>query len=268
MNECPYPYYIKVPDNKAYSFAYYRVPCGKCLFCRKRMANNWFVRIKQDINHCPAFFVTLTYSDDCLRWNGNALPEVSRSDVRNFLKRLRKLLNIQGIKYFGCAEYGPTTFRPHYHLLLWNVPGLSKEVLSLAILDAWKLGFIQVDPVNDERIRYVVKYQLELPATYNDFYTPVFRFMSKGIGKGYIEKNQVYHRGRLDRYFYRDGEFHYPLPRYWSEKLYTKLERASITAEHKSENFETHEDYVTAVQRVVNAENNLKRKFSKKRKNG
>lgn len=268
MTECPYPYYIKVPDNKAYSFAYYRVPCGKCLFCRQRMANNWYVRVKQDIGNRPAFFVTLTYDDEHLIWNDNGLPSVSRKDIQNFLKRFRKLVDIKGVSYFGCSEYGPTTFRPHYHLLLWNLPNHTKETLSLALLGTWQKGFIQVDPVNDERIKYVVKYQFELPDTYNEFYTPVFRFMSKGIGKGYIEKNQVFHRGRLDRYFYRDGEFHYPLPRYWSEKLYTKLERVSITAEHKSEDFKSHEDYVTAVQRIVNAEKELKRKFSKKRKNG
>ena len=268
MTECPYPYYIKVPDNKAYPFAYYRIPCGKCLFCRQRMANNWYVRVKQDIGNRPAFFVTLTYADEFLPYSETGLPAVSRSDFTNFMKRFRKLVGLQGIKYFACSEYGPMTFRPHYHMLLWNIPGINKEALSLALLETWTKGFIQVDPVNDERIRYVVKYQLELPSEFTNDYEPVFRMMSKGIGKGYVDKNQVYHRGRLDRYFYRDGEFHYPLPRYWSEKLYTKLERASITAEHKSEDFKSHEDYVTAVQRIVNAEKNLKRKFSKKRKNG
>lgn len=55
---------------------------------------------------------------------GAAFPFVSRSDVQKFLKRLRINIvrtlkrNVQ-IRYLITAEYGPKTFRPHYHGIIY-----------------------------------------------------------------------------------------------------------------------------------------------------
>jgi len=55
---------------------------------------------------------------------GAAFPFVSRSDVQKFLKRLRinivrKLNRKVQIRYLITAEYGPKTFRPHYHGIIY-----------------------------------------------------------------------------------------------------------------------------------------------------
>lgn len=55
---------------------------------------------------------------------GAAFPCVSRSDIQKFLKRLRinivrTLKRKVQIRYFITAEYGPKTFRPHYHGIIY-----------------------------------------------------------------------------------------------------------------------------------------------------
>ena len=41
---------------------YLKVPCGKCIECRKARVNQWFVRLSQELKRSTsAYFVTLTY---------------------------------------------------------------------------------------------------------------------------------------------------------------------------------------------------------------
>ena len=62
------------------------------------------------------------------------LPYLSSLDIQRFMKRLRITISrnfkkdttfkdyekiTPSIRYFAAGEYGPTTYRPHYHLLLF-----------------------------------------------------------------------------------------------------------------------------------------------------
>ena len=64
-------------------------------------------------------------------------------DLQKFLARLRinlyRYYNVDktySIKYFGCAEYGKTTFRPHFHILLFFDKKLYAQ-LRKAIFKSW-----------------------------------------------------------------------------------------------------------------------------------
>lgn len=62
-------------------------------------------------------------------------------DVQNFIKKLRQnLKRVYGfqdpISYFSVGEYGPTTLRPHFHLLLF-VPKEMYPCIKAAICKAW-----------------------------------------------------------------------------------------------------------------------------------
>lgn len=46
------------------------------------------------------------------------LPTLSKTDVQKFLKRLRKNYG-KKVRYFICGEYGPKSFKPHYHILFF-----------------------------------------------------------------------------------------------------------------------------------------------------
>lgn len=73
-----------------------------------------------------------------------------RPDVQNFIKRLRSCLNYLRVHdsplrgknvrftYFVCSEYGPKTFRPHYHgLLFFRDPDVAKFCNDSLILQCW-----------------------------------------------------------------------------------------------------------------------------------
>lgn len=77
----------------------------------------------------------------------------SKSDIQKFFKRLRRLLEYDSLKilvdvpqearlfrYFVTSEYGPQTFRPHYHgLLYFNDVRVADAVEKFYILKAWGL---------------------------------------------------------------------------------------------------------------------------------
>ena len=62
-------------------------------------------------------------------------------DVQLFFKRFRQYLirdfNIHDtFNYFACSEYGPSTNRPHFHLLIY-VPASKESSFRSAIIKAW-----------------------------------------------------------------------------------------------------------------------------------
>lgn len=64
-------------------------------------------------------------------------------DIQNFIKRLRINLNRRyhvsnKFDYFYTSEYGPTSMRPHFHLLLWfSRSSACYETLKRAIASSW-----------------------------------------------------------------------------------------------------------------------------------
>lgn len=190
--ECQHKIPIIGPDGKVIY-----VGCGKCAVCRKRRSNDWYVRLKSELqNSNSAYFVTLTYDDDHLPWreveffvdadNNYVSPEryawyrnskrdvsyfthvcdfypcLDKVHVQLFVKRLRKRLGYAGIKYFLCSEYGPNTLRPHYHAVFYNLPVRNDARglydLQSFISECWGKGFVSVSKVNDNRLRYLSKY--------------------------------------------------------------------------------------------------------------
>lgn len=112
------------------------LPCGQCSFCRAQRAREWAIRCTHEAEMYPHnYFVTLTYDDVSLP-KGNFLDrdgEVKESslcpsDVVKFIKRLRiecsRAYSHSGIRVFYSGEYGEKGDRPHYHLLLFNMPDL------------------------------------------------------------------------------------------------------------------------------------------------
>lgn len=70
-----------------------------------------------------------------------------KKDVQDFIKRLRSILSRNSdlagedlsITYFICSEYGPQTFRPHYHgLLSFRSEKVSKYVHLYGCYKAWR----------------------------------------------------------------------------------------------------------------------------------
>ena len=141
------------------------VPCGKCPQCRQRRANAWIFRLlKEERIHKTALFVTLTYDSDHVPITPKKFMTLDKRDCQLFMKRLRKNTGRKTIKYYLCGEYGSTTFRPHYHAIMYDV---THEEIDAA----WQLGGIYVGQVTGQSIGYTTKYMCKekrIPMHSND----------------------------------------------------------------------------------------------------
>lgn len=213
-------------------------PCGKCLYCLEKRRLPWTVRLTHERKYwsrfgIPTYFVTLTYDDVNLSKDG-----VSKRDIQLFIKRLRKYyasLESNNLKYFCVSEYGPTTHRAHYHLILFGFNRNTSTALQI-ISKCWDKGFVKVSRVKPARIKYVTKYSTKFFDKLNDSNSenfdeasspsncnPEFRLISKGIGISFVSPQNVdYYRNNPDKLFLMLDDVKYALPRYYRDKIFDK----------------------------------------------
>lgn len=199
------------------------------MWCRSRRAESWIIRLNEEFQqHISSMFVTLTYNDEHLPMD-NGIPVVCKHDVQLYVRYLRRL----GLKfkYFIVSEYGPTTFRPHYHLILFGVGVDSLEHL----VTTWSKGFVSAFAVSGGCINYVSRYTLIHSDLPDYLLTPErkpFMLCSKGIGKAFCDnkETQKFHQSTLTT-TYDDNGYTKPLPRYYKEKLFTSDQRENFTQE-------------------------------------
>lgn len=200
---CPYSFVLPRPGGHDYyhrpEFAGplqlikgIRVPCGKCLVCRKNRARQWAVRVQHELEfHRFACFITLTYDDDHIPFIEGEYT-LWKNDLQLFFKRLRKKIGkANKIKYLACGEYGDRTSRPHYHAIIlgWQPEDLSRigEITTSEILeDVWKQGQVAVGAAAPESIYYVTGYIInKLPKKALRKRSPEFICASQGMGLRY-----------------------------------------------------------------------------------
>lgn len=227
--KCACPYYVIKESNW--------VPCGKCNFCIQRKRSEWSFRLYQELKAASsAAFITLTYDND------HAVQSVitkeltlEKTHVQKFLKRLRKhesKFRRPAIRYYLVGEYGTVTERPHYHALVFN---LHSDTLG-CVQDLWGLGAVDVGDVEPASIAYVSGYVINRdvqPAGTARLFP--FAVMSKGIGKEYLTPQMMkYHRRGKINYAQLNG-FKSPLPRYYSERMFTKLQKRVMVSRLEAE---------------------------------
>ena len=100
----------------------------------------------------------------------NRIPYVCNRDLDLFLKRLRSYYPDEKLRYYAVSEYGPTSFRPHWHLLLFsNSERFSKTVLE-NVSKAWSYGRCDASLSRGFAAPYVASYVNSFVAL-PDFYT-------------------------------------------------------------------------------------------------
>lgn len=223
--KCRNPYISK--DGQAYA-------CGQCESCRKRGYLDWTIRCQhENIYHEKCTFFTLTYKPKYLPVSPLTRPEndtdkcgtLYPDDTTKFIKRLRKHFTDRKLRYVYCGEYGPKSFRPHYHFILWGVSAseLQKDDLLKKI---WSLGHVDISPreVSNFCMQYVLGYvRKKLPTNlakqkYSGNYRyPPFLRSSKGIGRQFVLDNAEKLADTLS-VGYRGIQF--PIPRYYVKQIY------------------------------------------------
>lgn len=100
----------------------------------------------------------------------NRIPYVCNRDLDLFLKRLRSYYPDEKLRYYAVSEYGPTSFRPHWHLLLFsNSERFSQTVLE-NVSKAWSYGRCDASLSRGFAAPYVASYVNSFVAL-PDFFT-------------------------------------------------------------------------------------------------
>lgn len=201
----PGPKFVQVVDGVERVLTSVLVPCGKCLGCREDKARSWALRAEIEAERWKGgLFVTLTYEDRFVPFSRIPL----KRDFQLFMKRFRKLMGVDGIRYMACGEKGEQFGRPHYHALLFG-PGmnlLQLEGLKLlrpgdnplytwrCLEECWPFGFSSVGEVTPASAIYVARYGLKSVDSEGSFL-----LASRRPGLGYPSENKgeaVYLRGK------------------------------------------------------------------------
>ncbi|WNK13363.1 MAG: replication initiator protein [Microvirus sp.] len=200
------------------------VPCNGCVGCYLERARQWAMRCTDEASlYRDNSFVTLTFDDVHLKKRGRGLDH---RDFQLFMKRLRKFIGGQMVRFFMCGEYGELYGRPHYHGLLFNLGFPDRVYLkttksgekiyrSPSLESNWEFGYSSVGDVTFGSAAYVARYHVKKSqgVVSKDHYVdkrtgellpPEYIRMSRGssarktggIGRGWFEKfkSDVYPR--------------------------------------------------------------------------
>lgn len=70
----------------------------------------------------------------------NRIPYICNRDLDLFLKRLRSYYPDEKLRYYAVSEYGPISFRPHWHLLLFSNSDRFSKTICKNVSKAWAYG--------------------------------------------------------------------------------------------------------------------------------
>lgn len=100
----------------------------------------------------------------------NRIPYVCNRDLDLFLKRLRSYYPDEKFRYYAVSEYGPTSFRPHWHLLLFSDSVRFSQTVCENVSKAWSYGRCDASFSRGFAASYVASYVNSFVAL-PDFYT-------------------------------------------------------------------------------------------------
>ena len=239
-----------IPKMKDPRCEYVPIGCGKCIECMKKKANEWRVRLSEELKHNKnAYFVTLSFNDEAfehlkgeLEINGYELDnKVAQKGVRYFLERWRKKYK-KSVKHWLVTELGGNnTERVHIHGIIWTDNPESIE-------ERWNAGkqenghvFIGTF-VTMKTINYIVKYLHKADAKH-EYYKPKI-MCSAGIGADYIgsrnHENNYKGEGKTNEQYRMEDGRKVALPIYYRNYTYTDEDKEELWIEK----LDKHERYV------------------------
>lgn len=219
------------------------VPCRKCIACKSNRRSEWSFRLLYESldSEYNNYFITLTYSDDHLpikEFENGYQPCFNKVDIQKFIKRLRRHYdNKCQIRFFLSGELGSNTLRPHYHACIFNIPDDCKTFRQV-LEKTWKLGRVQADFLNSQRMGYVSKYIMKQSFLDDlsrfDARSP-FMLCSQGIGRCYAELYSLSHHGfdGLRPFAFVYDNVKTSIPRYLKNKIFTEEDKFILSEKNK-----------------------------------
>lgn len=224
-----------------------------------------------------AFFIGLTYDNhnvpltDCGKYMTLRKKDLTSfhkkikiSNTRNLL-RIKKVKNLSWnqyhelkkryrISYYSVGEYSPELFRPHYHCLIFGLHPLTVQALRRGQI--WHKGMNHIGTVTGASVGYVTAYMIDKDNVVDGIRERPFSIMSKGIGANYLNEKRKWNKEKKDhlddyRYYVQlDGHKH-RLPRYYKDKIFTKIERAILSARAFDESIELIEKEIQRLEEIT-----------------
>jgi len=192
------------------------------------------------------------------------LPTLNKNDLSQFIKKLRskiyrdQLPNITSpnkdfrdeanrylkksektgkwspkLRYFACGEYGSKGNRPHFHIIIFNIPlryyqydTIHNEWYSNTLDEIWGNGNVHIGTVERGSAHYTAKYTIKsLFDKYdpNDPRTKPYAVMSRnpGIGNNYINnETKTYFNNTQNNYTRLKSGHAQPIGRYYKDKIW------------------------------------------------
>lgn len=226
---CLKPIRLNQPDVYRHT-PYSYVPCGRCEACLSNKRREWLFRLrKEHLFSTSGDFITLTYDDAHLPRDGL----LNKKHVQDFLKRFRKAIHPYKIRYFVVGEYGEKLGRPHYHLLLFNLPrffdlkGLLRKTWTFCDVNQWNLPGV-IGTITDASLNYCAKYVVsnsgDVPYKFRTF---MLCSRKPGIGGQVLNDKLVDYlkQGKLKNIVRDVGGFPLLLPRYYCDKIFNEREK-------------------------------------------
>lgn len=128
----------------------------------------------------------------------NRIPYCNTSDCQKFFKRLRfhsKDKYNEEIRFYGVSEYGPRTYRPHWHLLLFFNSDELASVIQQLVSESWSYGRSTCELSRGGSASYVASYvnsNVCLPSLYIQHKEIRARSLhSKGYGNNHVFPTQA-----------------------------------------------------------------------------
>lgn len=217
---------------------YVPIGCGHCIECRKQKANEWRVRLNEELKSEKekAWFITLTFSEEKLQYhqelysqkNEGLIPnenDTATIAVRYFLERWRKNKG-KSPKHWLITERGHNgTERIHLHGILWCNDEEIKELDKV-----WNNGYVYVgNYVNGKTINYIVKYVTKTDNDHEDFEGKIL--CTAGLGSNYMKREKYLntYKGEQTKDYYKLPTGNATsLPIYYRNHIYTEEQREKL----------------------------------------
>lgn len=140
------------PGLVAIKNGYVQIRCSRCLNCRIWRERSWVLRqLLEQSSSSHSYFLTLTYSEP------NRPGILQYDHAQKFLKRLRKLLPPETVRYFCVGEYGEKHGREHWHLNIFSQENLSLRY-GPQLIEQWPDGVTFVGSLTPKSMGYVASY--------------------------------------------------------------------------------------------------------------
>lgn len=222
------------------------VPCGQCEECLKRLRNDWYVRLRQELARCrqqraEAWFITITIHP---RYYRRALNDPTWF-IRKWLERVRHVTG-RSIKHAFFQEFGTHSTmgsepRLHFHGFLFD-PRMRYNTFRRIVA---KFGFVWLGQATPKRARYCVKYVVKQLNT-SDYELPdkfrlklsdrkyTRKFVSPGVGDFLGTQPRPSFSTSTWNFDadVKNGGYTYRIPRYYDRYLAEteKIQRAIVSA--------------------------------------